>query len=249
MTGHLLFASLLRWRAAGHLAELHNALGDTAAAAALRAEQTKIKKHLGPTFSTPEQTSGWLRASTGMSKQTDVWGTAYALYLGVLDDHRAACARNELHRALYIGSIAFEGALRHVPLDRDASPTSAWEKSSTLHNRYQNGAYWHMPTGWLISALSERDPASARKLFDDMMAHLRRESFLQGDAFSAPWECIGWNNTALQNPVFVPSITVPYSVLAASHETLRNQRPHDGLARVPARDEVPAAPVRDLVAH
>lgn len=90
----------------------------------------------------------------------------------------------------------------------------AWERSSTLYNRYQNGAYWHMPTGWLIAVLADFAPDLATRVFNEFIAHLRRESFQRGSEFGAPWECIGWDGFANQNAVFVPSVTVPYSILS-----------------------------------
>ncbi len=33
------------------------------------------------------------------------------------------------------------------PVSLSASATSAWERTATPGNRYQNGAYWHMPVG------------------------------------------------------------------------------------------------------
>jgi hypothetical protein len=50
-------------------------------------------------------------------------------------------------------------------------------------------------------------------VFEDYVAHLRKNDFRQGDSYGAPWECIGWGGKADQNPAFVPSVATPYGVL------------------------------------
>ena len=216
MTGHLLFASLLRWRAGRQLAELEAALGNSRRAEALREALASIPNHLAATFDEPARIGGWLMAATGIGRQPDVWGAVYALYLGLLKGKRAAAARAEILKALEEGTICYQGALRHVPTNHDASPNSAWERTHTPHNNYQNGAYWHTPTGWLIAVLAKESPAWARRVFKEMIAHFQAEDFRKGDAFHAPWECLGKNGLFRNNPLFLGSVAVPYGVLKQS---------------------------------
>ncbi len=213
MTGNLLFASLLRWRAAHQLAELEEALGEHERAKGWRQTVSEIPAHLPKVFSAPERIGGWLLAATGIGRQPDVWGTIYALYLGLLDESAARAARNEIVRALEEGTIAFEGAIRHVPTNHDASPDSAWEKSCSAHNTYQNGAYWHTPSGWLIAVLQKSHPLLARRIFADMISNFRREDFRKGDASGAPWECVGPDRSYYKCPIFLASTALPYGVL------------------------------------
>lgn len=213
MTGHLLFASLLRWRGARQLAELEEALGNRAEAAQWRELVAPIPENLSATFSEPSRIGGWLMAATEVGRQPDVWGTIYALYLGLIKGERADAALAEIVRALKEGTICHEGAIRHVPTNHDASPHSAWEKTHTAHNHYQNGAYWHTPTGWLIAVLADHSPHWAQQLFDEMIVHFQREDFRKGAEFNAPWECFGKNGTARSNPLFIGSVVVPYGAL------------------------------------
>jgi len=213
MTGHLLFASLLRWRAGRQLAELEAALGNSRRAETLREAVAAIPNHLSATFDEPERIGGWLMAATGIGRQPDVWGTIYALYLGLLKGKRAAAARAEILKALEEGAICYQGAIRHVPANHDASPSSAWERTHTPLNHYQNGAYWHTPTGWLIAVLAKESPAWARRIFGDMTQQFREEDFRKGEDFYAPWECFGKNSSAQNNPLFLGSVVVPYGVL------------------------------------
>jgi hypothetical protein len=213
MTGHLFFASILRWRTARHLAQLEEALGYSRQACVWREAVASIPRNIQRTFGDPLRMGGWLMAATEVGRQPDVWGTIYALHLGILDRKTAVAARREIVKALEEGTIAYKGAVRHVPTNHDASPTTAWERTPSGHNTYQNGAYWHTPTGWLISVLSKESPRWARRVFKEMIAHLRQEDFRKGTEYCAPWECFGKDGLAQNNPVFLGSVAVPYGVL------------------------------------
>ncbi len=212
-TGKLLFASLLRYRAAGELAELAHALGRGQRAGDYRAIQKVIGAHIAETFGASSEIGGWLRASTGLSRQADVWGTLYALHLGILEPAVAARARKTVADAVKTGTITLEGAVRHVPTNLDFSPTTAWERSVAPVNTYQNGAYWHTASGWLLEALWMEDRALALRVFDEMLAHLRAQDFRKGTGHGAPWEAFGPNGKARQNPVYLASVAVPDAVL------------------------------------
>ena len=213
MTGHLHFASLLRWRAAHQLAELERSLVEEERARALEAEAERMAPHFAATFGDPGRIGGWMMGATEVGRQPDVWGTIFSLYQGVLSGEAAKAAKATLVQALEEGTILYEGAVRHVPTNFNASATSAWERSPTPINRYQNGAYWHTPTGWLIAVLAETHPEWAAKIFNDMITHFRREDFRKGEDFHAPWECFGPEPEASNNPVFLATATLPYEVL------------------------------------
>jgi len=63
-TGRLLFASLLRYRAAGEMAGLARALGYPERIGDYQQAQRLIRANLVPTFADPKAIGGWLRAST-----------------------------------------------------------------------------------------------------------------------------------------------------------------------------------------
>lgn len=213
MTGKLLFPSMQRYRACGHLLDLYAMLGDPSPRTRLSSIRRAIADSLPATLG-PRPGRGWLRASTGVSGQDDVWGTLYALHLGLLDEATADAARCQVVRASEDGTILYLAAVRHVPTDADAAPLSAWERSISRHNRYQNGAFWHMPTGWLVSALAPVAPARAREVLAEYVAHMRQHDFRKGAEFGGPWECIGLQREQWQNATFLPSITMPLSALA-----------------------------------
>jgi hypothetical protein len=204
VTGSLLFPSLLRYRALGEMIELAAAHSQRISDEWLK-QRALIRKSIPITF----EHDGWLLAATGVGRQPDVWGTAYALYLDVLSGstkHRAIEALASAHRK---GTIAYKGAIRHVPTDHDFSATSAWEKTAAIPlNRYQNGAYWHVPTGWVARAIAQRDHGLGKQLVGEMVAHFREEQ-----AKGAPWECLHPQGDYRQNPVYTASVTLPLECL------------------------------------
>ena len=212
-TGKLLFASLLRYRAAGELAELARAVGEPKRAPAYRQIQRTIRANIAPTFADPQAIGGWLRASTEISRQADVWGTLFALHLNILGRADADAARRTIAEAVRRGTITFEGGVRHVPTDLDFSKTTAWERSMCPRNSYQNGGYWHTASGWLIEALWKYDRTLALQIFGEMIAHLRTQDFRKGPGYGAPWEVYGPDGQARQNPVYMTSVALPCGIL------------------------------------
>src|SRR5439155_7277552 len=114
LTGSLLFPSLLRYRAAKELArlEINPRANDIA---------VTMASHFGKVFADPSG-SGWLLAATDVGRQPDIWGTLYALNLGVLAPDEARDARNAVIDALHNDTITLDGAVRHLPADQH------WEK-------------------------------------------------------------------------------------------------------------------------
>jgi hypothetical protein len=214
MTGAMSFATLLRYQAAVELAEMLRAarIGKPRTATWFRDEARRIASHLPALFCDPEKVGGWLRGSTGISNQADVWATLFALHLGVLSKDVAEKARQTVAEAVKNGTIEYMGAVRHVPTNLDARADSAWERSVAGLNTYQNGGYWHTPTGWLIEALWQVDKPAAKKVLASYIAHLKAGDFRKGG--QAPVECLGpLNGGWTQNPCYMTSVTLPLAVL------------------------------------
>ncbi len=205
-TGDLLFASVLKYQAAVDLATLLDGLGRAEHAQKYRGAAVRLRDTLPKRFPADR---GILRASTGLSAQPDVWGTAFAVYVGALppDVEKAAC--EGLTAALNAGTLAWKGGIRHVPTDADFGKDTAWEKGLTAKNHYQNGAYWDTPTGWVCFAVAKIDPKAAAALAKDYVAELREGDFRKGADFGSPWECFHPDKNHRQNPVYLASVTAP----------------------------------------
>jgi len=204
-TGELLFCSLLRYEAADDLAAMQETVGDTAKARKYRLAAQQIRQAL-PRFGLP---GGMLKASTGVSAQPDVWGTAYAVYCGALQGPLKTAACNALAQACRDGQIAHRGNIRHVPTGADFSPASAWEKALAAKNTYQNGAYWGTATGWVCYAIAQVDRPAAQALAAEYVAELREGDFRKSPDHGSPWECFHPDKDHRQNPVYMASVTCP----------------------------------------
>ena len=74
MTGDLLMASLIRYRAALHLAWLATKMDQPEDAKHYAGVAQRIRSHILPVFADTDGThGGWLKASNGISGQSDVW--------------------------------------------------------------------------------------------------------------------------------------------------------------------------------
>lgn len=208
ITGDLCFPSILKYRASNELAWLFDILGNKKKAEIYKSIAKKIKEAITRIFA---DESGLLRASTGKSNQPDVWGTALAVYLGVLDgkDREAAC--NGLDHAYKNGTLAYKGNIRHILTTDDFNDKTAWEISGSSKNIYQNGAYWGTPTGWVCYAIAQVDKRSSEKLAAEYISNLRETDYRKGKGFGGPYECF-YPPDYKQNPLYMTTVSCPYGV-------------------------------------
>ncbi|HEY4209012.1 MAG TPA: hypothetical protein VGM31_19440 [Puia sp.] len=210
ITGDLCFPSLLKYRASLEMARLMEMAGRKDKAATYRAVAHRLKKNIPEVFSDGR---GMLLASSGKSKQADVWSTSLAIYLGVLDGDRMEKAARFLRDAYIDGSLAKKGNIRHVLTTDDFSSTTAWEVSLAAKDNYQNGAYWGTPVGWVCYALAKVDTAAAKRLAKEYVDNLRADDFRRGGDHGGPWECYnaGW---VRQNALYLATVACPYIVFS-----------------------------------
>ncbi len=210
-TGELLFCSLLASRAAGHLSELYETLRDTGKATEYASLHQELKEKVAATFMCND---GYLKSSTGLSSQADVWGTAFAVYEDLLPEAAMGAACEAILGGYRNGAIAWRGNIRHVPTTHDYSSSSSWERTTGVRiNTYQNGAYWGTATGWVAHALSLCDPAAASQLMTEYVEDLRKSDFRMGDEYGSPWECMHPADQHRQNPVYLTSVSCPVAAL------------------------------------
>ena len=200
-TGELLFASVLRQQAARQLAELTGNPKYSAIAKAIGRSLPEVLAHSG----------GLLRASTGLSGQPDVFGSAYAVYSGAVEGKARAAICSRLADAYQAGTLALRGSVRNVLTTDDFSAQSAWERTvgPIPLNEYQNGAYWSPPTGWVCFAIAQENEPLAKKLADEYLAELREGDFRKGADCGSPWECVHPQGNYRQTAVCVTGVTVP----------------------------------------
>jgi hypothetical protein len=209
-SGKVLFASLLRFDAARRLAELYQASGDAPRAARFRREAVRIRKALVPAFyqASAHAGEGWLLSASGVGRQPDVWGSAYAIALGALDAKTADRVARALLRAYRERTAVRNGCVRHI-LTSDSH--GGWERSASPPGEYQNGGYWGTATGWYIVALHRADGAAARAMARDYIAFLR--TGLGPDGSAQAWEWFNPDTGKRNNPQYVATVALPYVTL------------------------------------
>lgn len=207
ITGDLCFPSLLKYKASVELAELFELLHLKGKAEVYRNIANRLKSEIPQVFS---DSRGMLLASTGKSKQADVWSTALAVYMGILEKDNLTTTCRFLRDAYRNGTLASRGNIRHILTCDDFNESTAWESSEAEKNTYQNGAYWGTPTGWVCYAIAKVDIPAAKQLAKEYVDDLRAGDYRQGPDFGAPWEC--YNAKSAQNAVYLTSVSCPYSV-------------------------------------
>ena len=200
-TGKLLFPSVLRFKSALALEKIFRK--DERKSRYYRVQAEKIAKNIDSTFFS----DGWLLSATGICRQPDVWGTAFAVYEGVLsEEHAAACSRSLL-RAYRDKTAVTDGYVRHI-LTADAQGRGFWEKAHVRENEYQNGGWWGTPVGWYAYALSKTDKAAAAELLEDYLTE-----YLRFKEAGAPFEWISADKSRLEGKRYGTSAACPYEAI------------------------------------
>ncbi len=161
--GDVFFCSLLYVQACRQLSELLKELGRTQDAEVWMADAKTISKNIRKVFWDPEV--GLFRAATIKCREHDIWGSAFAVYLGIADkkQSKAIASYFKIH---YTGLVQ-HGQIRHT------APGVYWE-AVVLRDHYQNGGFWATPTGWFVYTLDLVDSKLADQTVIDMVAYAKQ---------------------------------------------------------------------------
>lgn len=214
-SGKLLFPSVLKYTAASELAEMFTALGRESLAAPYRLDAGRLKSSIARVFFHASQPSGedqpsregWLHSATGIGAQPDVWGSAFALWSGVLDDEIALPVARALVRAYRDKTAVREGCVRQI-LTTDRTNNGGWQVSVSPVGVYQNGGYWGTPTGWYIAGMGRVDRDAAARMARDYVQFLKAHR--RSDGPSEAWEWFNPDTGRNANPRYVATVTLPY---------------------------------------
>lgn len=190
-TGAELFTSLLDVRASRQLADLLDETGRTEEATTWRNSAESKALAIRNTFW--NSSTGLFDAATVHCKQPDIWGSAFAVQLGV------ATAEQSLAIATYLkdhyNEIVQEGQIRHLP------GGMYWDymlPAASAQGSFQNGAFWGVATGWIASTLKLVDPDLANKTAIDLVASYQNRGVME------------WiNGTQSVTPNYVASASLP----------------------------------------
>lgn len=162
--GDVLFCSLLYVQASRQLSDMLDVLGRKAEAQNWKSEAEAVGESVRDVFWDADV--GLFRGATACCREHDIWGSAFAVYLGVADEgqSRAVAAYFREH----YGQIVQKGQIRHLP------GGVYWEKTTCKRDTYQNGAYWATPTGWFVYTLDLVDPVLADQTVIDMVNDFKK---------------------------------------------------------------------------
>lgn len=161
--GDVLFSSLLFVEAGRRLADLLREAGRTSDAAHWDREADAVAD--GVRRELWDGDVGLFRAATLRCREHDLWGSAFAVYLGVADEAQAESVAAYLARN-YTG-IVQHGQLRHLPAG------VYWEEGCP-RDTYQNGAFWATPVGWFVFTLDLAAPELADRTVIDLVEDFER---------------------------------------------------------------------------
>ncbi len=215
--GHFLFPSVLRYAAGMRLCEICVRFGLPDKASLFAGEAALIKESINRIFA---RSDGWLNSATGTCVQPDVWGTAFAVYSGALNDDAQRSALQALSGAYAAGTISANGYFRHLPEDFDHSGDTAWEGGDPgTKGLYQNGGYWATPTGWIAYALSLKDRALADRVYDEFLSHTQKHQ-----TEGAPYEWKSPDDGRVSGKYYGTSGALPYEAALRIYGGERGER-------------------------
>lgn len=160
--GQCLFSSLLIVEADRRLAEMLAAAGRKDAAATFKADAAATATAINEVLW--DEAAGLYRAATVKCREHDVWGSAFAVWLGVASPERTKVIAGVFKKNL--AGLVQKGQVRHT------MPGIYWEIAGK-RDAYQNGAFWGTPSGWFGYTLNQIDPPLARAFFNELIGDYR----------------------------------------------------------------------------
>ena len=214
-SGKLLFPSILKFVAAQQLIELFHAANLPEKTQALHNDKRRIKAAIPATFLRTSATrqEAWLDSATGVGRQPDVWGSAYAVYSDAVDSSTARKIGRSLVRAYREKSAVREGCVRNL-LSNDPENPNGWQKTVSPLGTYQNGGYWGTPVGWYLVAMYRSDESAAIEMARDYIEFLRKHR--RADGLAESWEWFNPDTGKTANPLYVATVGLPYGCLRVS---------------------------------
>ncbi len=176
--GDVLFCSLLYVQACRQLSDLLLAGQREGASGKWQTEATRAAASVRKVFWDAD--IGLFRAATVRCREPDVWGSAFAVFLGIASPDQSQAVACYFKR--HYREIVQHGQVRHLP------GGMYWEQGGG-RDQYQNGAYWATPVGWFVYALDLADPALADRTVIDMVTHFKQHGaceWIRGDSRQLP---------------------------------------------------------------
>jgi len=181
---------VLYWSAGRILAGWAKTSGDLVEEKAWTKRARSVETHIDALW---DGRTGMFFAASHDCRQTDIRGSAYAVYYGFpLGDKKDSIVS---WLASNFSRYAWHGQIRHLPAGE------YWQRQlmPVEKERYQNGVYWATPTGWVMGALNGKDRTLAKRLWVDLIDDFRAGGIC---------ECVSPDGNR-QPPSYVNSATNP----------------------------------------
>lgn len=157
-TGNLLFSSLLYFKACREMEALcrkyHVGNPDI-----YKTRADRIQHNIHILF---DQKSGMFRAADRDCRQIDIWGSAYAVSVGICSAEQSK--RISAYLSRNADDIILRGQIRHLP-----GSDAGWNNLfiPCAEGTYQNGAFWATPLAWIVPVIAQEDLPLAKQIVQD----------------------------------------------------------------------------------
>ena len=148
-TGNLLFSSLLYYKANLDMYQLCKKY-ECGNPAIYKRRYEYVRQSINKLWN---EDNGMFWAADIDCKQIDIWGSAYAVEVGITSKEQTR--RIATFLAEQYGEIVLNGQIRHLTRNE-----GAWNSLSKPceEGAYQNGAYWATPLAWMIPVYARYTP-------------------------------------------------------------------------------------------
>lgn len=191
-SGLLLFSSLLYYKA--NLEMYHLCKEYKVGKASVYKKRYKgVQKSIKSLW---DEDTGMFLAANMDCRQPDIWGSAYAVAIGITSEEQTQRIAGYLVKML--DEIEYKGQFRHLPVSE-----GAWDRlfKPCEYGTYQNGAYWATPLAWIIPVIALESPELAAEVLNRVINDFQENGI---------HECI--NEGYVKVPNFVVSATNVYSL-------------------------------------
>ena len=191
-TGNLLFSSLLYYKANLEMYKLSKKW-DAGNTSIYRRRYEYVRQSI---FKLWNEELGMYWAADIDCNQIDIWGSAYAVAVGITSEEQSKKIASYL--VSHYDEIVRNGQVRHL-----AGSDKVWNRlfKACEEGTYQNGAYWATPLAWMIPVYAKEDPVLAKDMLEKVISDFQENGI---------HECI--NQGYVKVPNFVVSATNVYSL-------------------------------------
>jgi hypothetical protein len=204
-TGTVLFSSLLKLDAIRSLATIYGLMDEPEKYQRYYDMIPKIISELEILFD-PDQNLYY--AASGYGHQIDIWGNAFAVYLGLLSSDRTQAVAHALYKNRE--RFVWNGQIRHLFKGEywDHFLPGA-ESLGRSPNTYQNGAYWGTPTGWMAVAFEKAQPGTGKQLMQNLFEDYQQFG-INECVYPQRWR---FGKRYQKCPHYVASLALPFRLL------------------------------------